>query len=115
MKKIIRLSLISLLLFMTSWISFEHFNKLNKHVEKGEAEGEDYFFLSHGFPYYKIDYDAQKKAAKLFRSPGSSLRTTQTSTWEFAGPVNIGGRIVDIEFNPLDQKVAYIAAASGGI
>jgi len=35
--------------------------------------------------------------------------------WEFAGPVNIGGRVVDIEFNPVEPNIVYAAAATGGV
>jgi photosystem II stability/assembly factor-like uncharacterized protein len=35
--------------------------------------------------------------------------------WEFAGPVNIGGRVVDIEFNPVNPTIVYAAAATGGV
>ncbi len=34
---------------------------------------------------------------------------------EFAGPTNIGGRISDIEFNPLNPAIVYAGAATGGM
>lgn len=114
MKKILIPVVLIVLIAPILVISYLREDKKASHSEKTEGEGEDYFFQSHGFPYGKIDYDAQKKAAQSFKNT-SQLRKSQTASWEFAGPVNIGGRIVDIEFDPTNQQKAYLAAASGGI
>lgn len=82
------------------------------------AENGDYFYLQHSFPYGKIDYAAQQKAALQFKQAQSSaaaLKTTDLPQWLFAGPVNSGGRIVDVEFDPSNTDIAYLAAASGGV
>ena len=36
-------------------------------------------------------------------------------SWRSVGPANMGGRISDIEANPQNPKVIYVAAATGGI
>ncbi len=36
-------------------------------------------------------------------------------SWQFAGPSNIGGRISDIEYNPIDPSIVYAGAATGGV
>lgn len=41
--------------------------------------------------------------------------STNEAEWEFAGPTNIGGRVIDIEFNPQDSKIVYAGAATGGV
>jgi len=38
-----------------------------------------------------------------------------SANWQFVGPTNIGGRIVDIEFNPNNPSIVYAAAATGGV
>ena len=38
-----------------------------------------------------------------------------SSVWEFAGPLNIGGRLTDVEMHPSDMETIYAAAAAGGI
>lgn len=43
------------------------------------------------------------------------LSSKDTSQWEFAGPLNIGGRLTDVEMHPSDMETIYAAAASGGI
>lgn len=86
--------------------------------EMEAAENNDYFFLQHSFPYGKIDYAAHHAAAISFkqaRSNAFALKTTDIAEWAFAGPVNIGGRIVDIEFDPTNANTAYLGAASGGV
>jgi photosystem II stability/assembly factor-like uncharacterized protein len=37
------------------------------------------------------------------------------SRWRFAGPTNIGGRIVDLALDPRKRDTLYAAAASGGL
>ena len=114
MKKISIIIILLVLVAASTWIIFIPIDKKSNLVEIKKAEGEDYFFLSHSFPYYKIDYDAQKKAAKSFQA-SSLLRTKNIASWEFAGPLNIGGRIVDLEFDPINPQIAYLGAASGGV
>lgn len=48
-------------------------------------------------------------AAEAVRLPTAGGR------WELVGPTNIGGRIVDIALDPLQQDALYVAAASGGL
>ncbi len=36
-------------------------------------------------------------------------------SWDFIGPVNVGGRVVDIEFNPVNPNIVYAGFATGGI
>ncbi|MCF8367038.1 MAG: T9SS type A sorting domain-containing protein [Bacteroidales bacterium] len=50
-----------------------------------------------------------KAAAKMQNAAPSRF------DWEPAGPENIGGRITDIEVNPENPDVFYVAAATGGI
>ncbi|HVF72837.1 MAG TPA: hypothetical protein VM940_14640 [Chthoniobacterales bacterium] len=38
-----------------------------------------------------------------------------TPAWQFVGPTNIGGRIVDIAVDPVAADTIYVAAATGGI
>ncbi len=108
------------LLFVTTFcifISCQTENKKAINVDSKkikQADGEDYFYLSHSFPYGKIDYEAHHKAAKSYKD-AFNLSRMQTTFWEFVGPQNIGGRITDVEFDPVHTNIAYLAAASGGV
>jgi photosystem II stability/assembly factor-like uncharacterized protein len=73
------------------------------------------------FPYMKADPDvyikALEQAYKLQRKTGENRLTKNENIahWEFAGPSNIGGRVVDIEINPSDPNIIYSAFATGGV
>ena len=72
----------------------------------------DILFMQRAYPTGTIKMDAYKKAITWRRQ--QEIRSN-AATWEFVGPVNIGGRITDIEI-PIDQPQTYfVGAASGGI
>lgn len=93
---------------------FDFNYELKKNNEAKEEQSFDYFYAQRGFPYGKIDYDAQHTAANYFLDNLNNQRDVN-SAWQFAGPENIGGRVVDIEMNPLNPNTTYLAAATGGI
>jgi photosystem II stability/assembly factor-like uncharacterized protein len=79
----------------------------------------DIELLKRTFPYFDYDKDAYKiaidelnilKAQNLYKN-----NLTIDRELEFVGPLNIGGRIVDIEFNPKNSNIVYAAAATGGV
>ncbi|HUM47066.1 MAG TPA: hypothetical protein PLD84_09065 [Chitinophagales bacterium] len=121
MKNIPALALSVLLIVgaFSQWMLLQKVQKKAAIAYEGEeAENGDYFFLQHSFPYGKIDYTAHRNATVSFKNAQSAayaFKPTGIAEWEFAGPVNIGGRIVDIEFDPSNQQIAYLGAASGGI
>lgn len=51
---------------------------------------------------------AQSKLILANRPEGSS-------TWEFVGPLNTGGRVTDVAISPVNDDHLYIATATGGI
>ncbi len=86
------------------------------HPSKEKEEVNDWFISQRIFPYGRMDYQAYRDAlhwrnASLNRSPmpGSS------NHWQFAGCINIGGRITDVEMHASDLQTIYIGAASGGV
>jgi photosystem II stability/assembly factor-like uncharacterized protein len=58
---------------------------------------------------------AAAQAAALEASAAQTDQTQARSSWRFAGPTNVGGRVVDIAVDPVAADTIYIAAASGGI
>ncbi|MGB3343512.1 MAG: T9SS type A sorting domain-containing protein [Aequorivita sp.] len=42
-------------------------------------------------------------------------RPEGSSTWEFVGPLNTGGRVTDVAISPVNDDHLYIATATGGI
>ncbi len=67
------------------------------------------------FPYWQADATAFHQELRKARQMRARAAATALESVEFAGPSNIGGRVVDIEFNPLQPEIVYAAAATGGV
>ena len=74
-------------------------------------------WLQRTYPYYNADLKAYIDAIDKVKEMKMNQVSKQLNNvpWEFAGPINIGGRVVDIEFNPLDPTIVYAASATGGV
>lgn len=85
-------------------------------VEKKRKKGKnpfDIMFMRRAYPDGKINTAAFSKAMEW--KGRTANRNISNEVWQFSGPLNIGGRITDIEI-PWDQpNVYYVGAASGGI
>lgn len=112
--------IIVLLLFLSLMsISFYYFSK-NKEVyskppkTSGALEALQNWTLKRAYPetdipsskYYAAFLSAQKSLKKI---SGVNYQ------WEQIGPHNIGGRTLDVEFNPQNPNTIFAAAASGGL
>ncbi|MCB9207754.1 MAG: T9SS type A sorting domain-containing protein [Ignavibacteriales bacterium] len=81
----------------------------------------DFELIKRTFPYFDYDKNAYKNAIndlkmlKFQKKSNNSNNIKITADLEFAGPTNIGGRIVDIEFDPVSPNIVYAAAATGGV
>lgn len=91
--------------------------------EGGKTPPED-AFVAQRVIHGGIPAGAMKKAhsqvvharqAALTSSAGQSAAQLAATTWEFVGPTNIGGRIVDIAVDPIAADTIYVAAATGGV
>jgi len=72
------------------------------------------------FPYFEAaplaQYEAAKQAILMRKFKAERLnKAAEEPVWEFAGPENIAGRVVDIEYNPLNANTVYASAATGGV
>lgn len=73
------------------------------------------------FPYMKADPDAYIDAIREAHQLHRQSKTNKLSKgvnavqWEFAGPLNVGGRVVDLEIDPNDASIIYAAFATGGV
>ena len=84
-------------------------------TENEVMEPSEWMMTQRLFPYMQADPDAYSQALRQVNLMKSSLKKSDELSWTFAGPVNIGGRITDIEFNPLDPNIVYCSAATGGV
>lgn len=82
-------------------------------IPKTNKLPKDILFVQRAFPFDQIKPGAYEEA-KIWRKQKLSNKNSNVS-WEFSGPVNIGGRITDIEVAPDDQNTYFVGAASGGV
>jgi photosystem II stability/assembly factor-like uncharacterized protein len=87
-----------------------------KPSDTGFKKPNEWFFMQRAFPKGEINNDVylqSLKAAIILKN--EQVSKNDSSVWEFAGPLNIGGRLTDVEMHPSDMQTIYAAAASGGI
>jgi hypothetical protein len=81
----------------------------------------EWAYLQRVFPYMEADQNAYKEAIdqahRLQRETkfNRMAKNQNVVEWEFAGPINVGGRVVDLEINPLNPNIIYAAFATGGV
>lgn len=76
----------------------------------------DWAWLQRTFPHGTADKAAPLEALRQAQRMRALQKSSSvTAQWQFAGPANIGGRITDIEFNPVDPSIVYAGAATGGV
>lgn len=100
---------------------YENGNSINR--IKGEKESKffpaEYEMIKRTFPFYDYNPNTYKEAineVKLLKQTQKLHKgNNENLHWEFVGPTNIGGRVVDIEFNPKEPNIVYAAAATGGV
>ncbi len=94
---------------------------LNKNENDRDLRPYEWEYLKRTYPYFNADpraylnaiEDAHKlrvKTERYYLAKGNS-----NVQWEFIGPVNVGGRVVDLEFNPLDPNIIYAGFSTGGV
>ncbi len=72
----------------------------------------DWFFAQRAYPAGQINHEVYMQTLKQVSEMKQSA--TDDKVWTFAGPLNTGGRLSDVEFHP-DDSVVYLGAASGGV
>lgn len=76
----------------------------------------DWAWLQRTFPFGTADKTAHLEALQQAHKLRSLAKvSSEEAEWQFAGPTNIGGRMSDIEFNPLNSQIAYAGASTGGV
>ncbi len=94
-------------------------NKKSEPTTAEEKPGKfpsDIEYIKRTFPHYQADPSAHLEALEKAQTMRQEvLNDNSTPAWEFAGPVNIGGRFSDIEYDPVNPNIAYAGAATGGV
>ncbi len=83
-----------------------------------ESPPEDWFIsqrVTHGgIPVGALE-KAGAQAAALAAEIEQADAQQAAPRWQFVGPTNIGGRVVDIAVDPVATDTIYVAAATGGV
>ncbi len=72
-------------------------------------------WIQRTFPHFQADPGAYRTAFAEAQKLRAAAKTDVFGAWELVGPTNVGGRVVDVEFDPLDPAIVYAAAATGGV
>jgi len=113
---------LALIYFSNNYFSGDssEFSKTEK-VNESKMYPYEWAYLKKTWPYMDADprayIDALEQAHKLHRETAAYKlsKGLNATAWEFIGPVNVGGRVVDIEFNPSDPNIVYAGFATGGV
>lgn len=129
MKSYLQYSAVIILAVLTAFLMRED-NPISADAEMifstGDEPGPDlrpyeWAYIKKTFPYYNADprvyIDALEQAHRIhtetrYKRLSKGLNAVQ---WEFAGPINVGGRVVDIEFDPINPNIVYAGFATGGV
>lgn len=95
-------------------------NLNNKNPEKvlktsGALKAMQFMTMKRAYPNNDIPADGYQKAVELSKQNLSKSNKLNSYSWEQIGPHNIGGRTLDVEFNPLNPNTIFAGAASGGL
>jgi photosystem II stability/assembly factor-like uncharacterized protein len=100
-------------------ISFFYFSKNNEVYKKppktsGALEALQNWTLKRSYPYEDIPSSKYYTSFLLTKKNLKQLKGVNYQ-WEQIGPHNIGGRTLDVEFNPQNPNTIFAGAASGGL
>jgi len=117
----ISLFLIAVLIFIFKNNSEDPIIPENNFKEQSEETADmkypnDIEYIKRTFPFYKADPDAHLIALEKGRQMRQATESDNSvPSWDFAGPVNIGGRTSDLEYDPNNPNIVYAGAATGGV
>jgi photosystem II stability/assembly factor-like uncharacterized protein len=75
----------------------------------------DWFFEQRAYPFGYVKGESYDLALREALYAREDARMASPGNWIFAGPLNIGGRITDVEAMPSNPNTILVGAASGGI
>lgn len=89
--------------------------KIQTKTEEAGKIPNDWFYRQRAYPYTELRSDLFYKAMEQTQAMEINGLKSGQESWTLVGPVNIGGRVTDIEMPANDQNTIYLGAASGGI
>jgi photosystem II stability/assembly factor-like uncharacterized protein len=81
----------------------------------GIAESITEWAMQRAYPFEQIPMNEFSRSFESYKNNQTFSKDASASSWESIGPMNFGGRTLDIAFNPLDPNTMYAGAAGGGL
>ena len=116
LKQLISILLLMTFLIFVSSCTFEESQLTDENIES-QLKPNDWFFRQRAYPQGKINKTAYIEAMRqreLIKLNQAATRDEQPE-WMQCGPLNIGGRLVDVEMPANNMQTIYVGAAAGGI
>ncbi len=91
-------------------------NEVTEEHQSGAKVALDIWTQKRAYPFPDIPADkyyAAYEYSKTFLQPATNQ--LQSYQWQQIGPHNIGGRTLDVEFNPQNPNTIFAGSASGGL
>ncbi|MCD6346675.1 MAG: T9SS type A sorting domain-containing protein [Bacteroidales bacterium] len=106
-----------LLIMVLSLLAIIPSMRNNNPIAKEDYTPNEWLLAQHVFPYGHLNPDAYEASRQQAITAQEQLRQMKSggAEWTFAGPMNVGGRITDVEMHPSDPNTIFACAASGGI
>ncbi len=130
MKKLVALSGVIVLAAGIYWLQYDrpHYitddYPIKDHLSQGERPPKppgkrpgDWFHVQRAWPHDTLSVEKQLAATEFSRQAHAafSLKASESSAWQQAGPTNIPGRITAIDVHPSDLATVYAGSAAGGV
>ena len=92
-------------------------NVIENNAESGPGfvPAEEWFAKQRAFPFDEIPQDEYLKSVKYVKQNMTYVESDDPSSWSYAGPVNIEGRITTVAIHPTDPQTVYAGTANGGL
>ena len=113
--KLFVLSIFLSAVFLCPFFLIHQTTKSNSEKKENKEGPEEWLYNQRAWPSGQINYHAYFESQKQARLLRNSKDKSLSDPWTFAGPINIGGRITDIEMPITDTNTIYVGTASGGI
>ena len=81
----------------------------------GTKRPSDWGWIQRTYPHYTADPAAYRLAINEAQLLRAAQKVNRFGEWTFVGPTNIGGRVVDVAYDPKRPEIMYAAAATGGV
>src|SRR5262245_6443966 len=98
-------------------LPINRYDRTEESSRSGALEALEFWTASRAYPASDISPDKYYRAfLQVKREMKSADALAQADTlWTFIGPTNFSGRMICVQFNPLNGNTVYAGAAAGGL